>query len=148
MRAWILYWCQFLNSRVFISVFLTKNYPCQFFYVSKCFCAKSICFPPFLNWWYLNLWLDVLLVAKEILNRHWSIPSPQSTIYYCLLSSRNNVSFLEKIILYLIWYWGSRIVEKWLAQKSHLYHHEPLLCHLWTNAHSNHTSNCGLEFTI
>ena len=68
--------------------------------------------------------------------------------YYCLLSSRNNVSFLEKFILYLIWYWGSRILKKWLAQKSHLHHHEPLLCHLWTDSHLNHTSNCGLELTI
>ena len=48
----------------------TKIGPAKF--SSECFCAKSICEPPILNWWYHIYSLDVLLVAKKILNRHWS----------------------------------------------------------------------------
>ena len=73
------------NFSLFFFLFWGKNCSSQFFFVGV-FCAKSICELATISQLMIShLQLDVLLVAKEILNRHWSIPSPQPPA--CLLSS-------------------------------------------------------------
>ena len=91
--------------------FLTKNYPCQFF----------LCLRVFLRQVYLFSTISQLMISQSMArcvagcqrDPKSSLVHPLPPVYYyCLLSSRNNVSFLEKMILYLIWYWGSRILKR------------------------------------
>ena len=111
-----------------------------------------LCLQVFLRQVYLFSTISQLMISQSMArcvagcqrDPKSSLVHPLPPVYYTAAFCLQGTMLVFLKNLFCIWSGiGSRILKKWLAYKSHVRHHEPLL---WTDGYLNHTSNCGLEF--